>query len=89
MGCIQRTGSADRAPMFSGNDGIPRWSEKYASEFDEGLCTELSAFIRRYAHIQGHNDRHYGRKPTPCLFHPDFLEGWPYSLWHSIYAGGS
>lgn len=87
MGCFQRTGTADRAPLYSSNDGgIPRWSEKHVTEFDEQLCAELRAFIQREARIRGHNDRHYGDKPLVCIFDPDFLEGWPYRLWQEIYS---
>lgn len=86
MGCIQRSGSSDWAPMYSGNDGIPRWSEKHASEFDEGLCAELRAFIRREAMIRGNNDRVYGNKPQACIFHPEFLGGWPYQSWVEAYT---
>lgn len=87
MGCIQRTGTADRAPMYSSNDGgIPRWSEKHVTEFDEELCAELRAFIQREARIRGHNDRRYGSKPQACIFDPEFLDGWPYRFWQEVYT---
>lgn len=73
--------------MYSSNEGgIPRWSEKHASEFDEGLCAELRAFIQREARIRGHNDRRYGKKTQACIFDPEFLNGWPYCFWWEVYA---
>lgn len=92
MGTIGTYGTKSVAPEVNCSVlGIPCWSGRHAREFlsSQDLVEELASFIRVDAKRRGNND--YVQDSVgnaDCIFHPDFLEGWPRRLWFEHYQKG-
>jgi len=81
----------DRAPLyFTNTHGRERWSEKTSDQIvSQNLCSELIQFCASEGYRRGWNDARLGVYKHECPFHPDFLEGRPYSVWIFAYFDGS
>ncbi|MCE2571653.1 hypothetical protein [Motilimonas eburnea] len=86
---IKSTGKPNRSPLIFCNDlGQPVWSGKYEHQITGTELTNMMQFTRRYARRKGYNDTRNGAATVDCFFHPSFMKGSLFDLWHDSYHQG-
>ncbi len=84
---IAQNGTADTAPKYFHNaTGFASWSCKHVNELSAMQADEILTFCQSEAWRQGWNAQRRGDASdrNGNLFHPDFLDGFPYEALFSL-----